>query len=281
MTRVKFVGLCLAAVFVASALMSASASAATEPALYECVKAGKETVKYKKGTKEKSKSVYTGEYTEKECKTKAGPGKYRAEGKPEGKYALQEWTHAPKAFSGSGGPGNLDVVGLGEITCSASSLSGTLTSPTTGAGIRVKFTGCEVDGEKCKSSGAATGEIVTNALDGEVGYVDAAKTEVGIDSKGESSIYEAEFSCGIEDLVVKGSVIGLVSPVNTLTTTGEFTFERLGTTQLLTKFEGGLPDTLITEVCGGCNPIGSGEKESALQGKFTVTLPEKLEVRAS
>ncbi len=281
MKRVQAVGVCLVALFAASALASATASAATEPALYECVKAGKETITYLKKGKEKTKSVKTGEFTEKNCATKAPAGKYRAEGKPEGKYGLQEWTHAPKAFSGTGGPGNLDVVGLGEITCTASSLSGTLTSPTTGAGIKVKFTGCEVDGEKCKSSGAATGEIVTNALDGEVGYIDAAKTEVGIDSKGESSPYEAEFSCGIEDLVVKGSVIGLVSPVNTLTTTGEFTFERLGTTQLITKFEGGLPDTLVTEVCGNCNPIGAGEKESALQGKFSVTLPERLEVKAS
>jgi len=51
-----------------------------------CVKAETETVSYKSGSKTKTKSVYTGSYTEKECKTEAAAGKYRSEAAPEGKY---------------------------------------------------------------------------------------------------------------------------------------------------------------------------------------------------
>jgi hypothetical protein len=76
-------GLAFGAVLVLSAIGVAGASAF--PSTY-CVTAGKETVSYKVGTKTKTKSVYTGSYTEKDCATAAPSGTYRAGGEPEGKY---------------------------------------------------------------------------------------------------------------------------------------------------------------------------------------------------
>ena len=51
-----------------------------------CVKSGKETVTYTVNGKMKTKSVYTGSYTDKECTTSAPAGTYRAGAEPEGKY---------------------------------------------------------------------------------------------------------------------------------------------------------------------------------------------------
>ncbi len=83
MRTIKLMGLTLVAVaaICAMAVASASAFAATH-----CVKAGKETVTYTQNGKTKTKSVYTGSYTEKECTTGAPAGTYRAGGEPEGKY---------------------------------------------------------------------------------------------------------------------------------------------------------------------------------------------------
>jgi hypothetical protein len=268
--RILSVGAVVALASVASA--AASASAETLPAVYECGHAPKETVT----VKGKPKSVYTGMYTDKKCSKLAPEGKYRAEGKPEGKYEFQPWNleakkGKAKVFKGKGAGSNLDVVGLGEVTCTSSSDEGFFSGPKTADKIKVTFKGCEVDAEKCHSKGAATGEIKTNTLDGEVGYINKAKKEVGVDIKAESGLYEAEFECGTLplDAVVKGSVVGLVEPINKYSKEATFTFERLGTTQEPTKLEGMPTDTLIVEECGNCKPIGSGEKESAMQNKVT------------
>jgi hypothetical protein len=293
MRHVRIVGLSLVAVLALSAGIAASASAETLPAIYECAKAPKETVEWKEGTKLKKKAVYTGAFNDKKCSEPNTTDVYRIKGEqvghkagPEGKYEFQPWNLEAKkgivkVFKGKGAGSNLDVVGLGEITCTSSSDEGYFTGPKTAGKIKVTFKGCEVDGEKCHSASAAAGEIKTNTLDGEIGYINEAKKEVGADLKPESSPNEAEFACGVLPLnvLVKGSVIGVAEPINKFSKEATLTFERLGTTQLPTKLEGGLPDTLVVETCGACNPVGSGEKESGMQSKVT-NKGEELELVA-
>lgn len=269
MRHLRMIGLCLVAAFALGAVMSATASAEL-PEVVECAKAAKLGKKY------------TGDYTDKKC-SKEASAKEIEEGKTN-KYVLRPWDKEPskvKAFKGKGAGSNLDVVGLGEVTCTSSTDEGKFTGPKTAGGIKVTFKGCEVDHEKCHSKSAASGEIKTNTLDGEVGYINKATKEVGADLKAESGPYEAEFECGVLplDAVVKGSVIGIVEPINKFTKEATFTFERLGTTQLPSKLEGGLPDTLVVEECGACNPIGSGEKESGMQNEV-VNKGEELELLA-
>jgi len=269
MRQLRITGLCLLAAFALGAVASATASAEL-PELRECAK-----------VKVKGTGIWN-----KGCKVE---GKHNRELK-ENEYEIQPWNleakkFKAKVFKGKGKGSNLDVVALGEITCTSSTDEGKFTSPKTAGGIKVTFKGCEVDHEKCsnviREGKEVPGEIKTNTLDGEVGYINKANKEVGADLKAEApGGYEAEFHCGTNpplNVVVKGSVIGFVTPINTFTKKATFTFERLGTTQRPEKLEGGLPDTLVVQTCSGCNPVGAGEDASGMQNKVENT-GEELEL---
>jgi hypothetical protein len=273
--------LCLLALGSLAAVAAASAVAA-EPAIYECGKAKKETVKYIVNGKEKSKSVYTGRYTEKKCVTLAPAGKYRAEGKPEGKYELQEGIGKGKPFKGAGKGANLNAAGIGGVSCTGSSDTGKFTSPTSAGEIVAKFKGCEFNGLKCTNT-AVLGEIVTNPLVGGIGYIAGKGTKtptVGTDLKPESGEVLAEFHCQNVNFAVTGSVIGEILPVNKFTKVATFVFASVGSgVQKYEKFEEGLPDTLKASVCTGC-PAKTGVTVPASEETIVVNKGEELMLKA-
>ncbi len=282
----------LAAAFALSAVASASASAATEPALWECAKAPEEVVKWEeevKGVmKKKEKEVYTGKYKEAKCKTLDEEDKYRIKGEhpgPEGKYELQEWTKYPKAFTKiTFGHVEIDAPS-GFLVCpSGSTAAGELTGPKTVGNLVITFRNCEdLSYGGCSSAEAKVGEIRTKVLDGELGYRESGSKAVGLDLKGQSSEYMAEFKCGAlpTHVVIKGSIVGSFWPVNTFTKKATLEWQRLGTTQLFEELEGAGKDTPIWEQCNGqCNPIGNGESPAALEATATVELSEELEIKA-
>lgn len=285
MRHLRIVGLCLVAVFLLGAVAAVSASAA-EPALYECGKAGKETVEWKEGTppheKTKKKSVYTGHF-EKGCTVENTTDNYRIKGAhpgPEGKYEVMEGIGKGKVFKGTGGRAELEVHSVGGIICQSSSDSGKFSSPKEASDIAVTFKGCEYIDTKCESKGAKAGEIKTNTLKGELGYIDAAKDEVGVDLTPESGTYEAEFTCEPQEMRVRGSVIGLVGPVNEFTKTSTLTFEQAYGKQGITRFEGGLEDTLLTEI-GRHGKFDEEEPLASGQEGKAVNKGEELELKAS
>jgi len=250
MRHIRIVGLCLVALFALGAVAAASASAA-EPALYECAKAGKETVKYISGGKEKSKSVYTGKYTEKKCATLAPAGIYRAGGAPEGKYELQEGVGKGKEFKGKGSAADLETP-VGEVRCTTSADTGKFTTPKTGHMVAT-FTGCATLGHQCESVGAKTGEIKTQPLEGEVGYISGGGSKspvVGVDLKPQTGLVLAVFTCNPEELHMRitGSVIAEVEPTyNRFTKEATVKLNSSAGHQEFASFEGGLKDTLLEE----------------------------------
>ena len=291
MRRLTLSGVCLAVLGVFAAV-SAAAAAASEPAIYECGKASKEEAKYESKGKQKTKDVYTGKYTDKHCSSPAPAGKYRAEGKPEGKYELQEWNLTAKkgkakAFKGNGKGADLEVEGLGGITCTSSSDTGKFNSPTSANQIVVTFKGCEFIGKKCESASTA-GEIVTKDLIGDVGYLQGKGTgspKVGADISPESGEALATFECGEDRFAVIGSVIGEISPANQFTKEATFTFKQTAEVgvQQWTKFEEGPEDILRTHLCAeaGCNPLeqaGPGGKSA--EETVVVNKGEELELKA-
>jgi hypothetical protein len=220
---------CLATVVGLFGIATASASAA-EPALYECAK----TLKVEKS--------YSGGYNNKLC----------SEGNPEhkGKYELQEGIGKGKAFKGKSKGANLEVKGLGGVACTSSSDTGKFTGPKTGAGILVTFKGCELNHHQCES-GATLGEIKTNPLKGEVGYIEGgkAKHEVGVAITAETGLYEAEFHCAEIELRVSGTVIGLLtSTKNVFTKEATLLFQQSAGEQRLKQLEGGPEVNLVAEV---------------------------------
>jgi hypothetical protein len=251
------------AVFALSAtITAASASAGTLPALYECAKVAKA---------EKGKGIWN-----KGCKVE---GKHGAK---ENEYEVKEGFGKGKVFKGKGGSADLAVKGSVTVSCAKSTDSGKFTGSKAAGDVVAIFSGCEVAGIKCSNTSKA-GEIKTNALDGEVGYINAAKKEVGADLKPESAAYLAEFECEESPfplrLRVSGSVIGRVSPINTFTKSATFTFRESGGKQEVEKFESGLPDTPITGTCKGVGCTPNGEDESG-EETTVVNKGEELELKA-
>jgi len=105
------------------------------------------------------------------------------------------------------------------------------------------FTGVEVGGVKCSSAGAKEGEVVTNGLTETFGFINKAKSEVGLEVKPTTKEgLIAKFKCGVNTVEVRGGVIGKMTPVNKLVgPTEHFTqiFAQEKGKQEITKFEGG------------------------------------------
>jgi hypothetical protein len=211
----------------------------------------------------------------------------------------------PVSFTGAGGAGTLEVLPTPKrtVSCTGNKSSGEIASATTVKKAKVIFTGCTATGPfgikvNCTSSGAATGEIVSNLLEGSLQYIalheleiagKKVKTNVGIDLKPESPNTEfAKFVCGgVQEMKVTGSVIGMLTEIN-----GAF-----GTSFTLTflQTEGHqLPETFFaTSGCAATTDVLSttgtslgfgGEtfaaKQSGVEGTETLTTP-KMKVVAS
>ncbi len=194
--RLILMGLSVLAVLASGTVAVASAWAQEAPEIGRCVsKAG-------------------GKYTNDVC-TKA------AKRKTVGKY---EWeSNAVKnKFTGTGGAATLETVHGVKVTCTKETSDGEFTTPKTVGNVDVTFTGCESLGEKCKTTGAAAGEIVVNPLAGALVW-EKVKKDVAIDLKPQSGELFVEFNCVLALAAVKGSVLTKL-PVNRSETTLEEKF---------------------------------------------------------
>ena len=273
MRRIGMAGACMVVLAVFAVVSAASASASL-PALYECAKTAKVGKKY------------TGKYIDKKC-SKEATAKEIEEGKAN-KYELKEGFRKGKAFKGKGKGADLEVEGVGGITCTSSADTGKFNSPTSADKIVATFKGCAFLGKKCES-GSTAGEIVTDPLKGVVGYLAGKGTKtptVGALISAESGEALAAFDCEGDHFGVIGSVIGEVTPVNTFTKTATFTFKqgsKIGV-QEWEHFEGEVAEHVLrAHLCTeeGCNPFeqaGPGGRSS--QETIIVNKGEELELKA-
>lgn len=179
MSRLKLIGLCVAAVSAMGSLAVAGASAQA-PEIGRCL------------------SHAGGKYTNNVC-TKL------AKGKAVGSF---EWEAGAvkNQFSGTGGPGTLETAALAQVRCKTEASHGEFTSSTTVGNVAVSFSGCESGGYKCDTVGATEGEIVTNPLAGSLVWEKYGK-KVAIDLVPQSGELFVEFTCGPANAKVKGSVL--------------------------------------------------------------------------
>ncbi len=195
----------------------------------------------------------------------------------------------PAPYTASSGLSKLSSEGLPEIECKKSTATGSLTSATGGNTV-VTFSECETSGKKCGNVSAGT--IKTKELNTEVGWINKAKGEAGVDFIGVSGSgtkgSEAEFECEGIQIAVKGSVIGKEPKTNVMSTTGEVVLNGLGGKQEIQNFEGKPKDTLITEanVAPGAE-IPSAQNQSAVityteietkKGKKTIKQADPVEL---
>jgi hypothetical protein len=252
MGRIRTMGLCLAALFAFAAYAASSASAL--PEVERCIaKTG-------------------GKYSEGNCNTKVTKG---------GSFELSKEIPHPK-FTGSSGTAFLETE-----------------SGTTGKPLPVKevdevvatFKGCSLGVAKknCQTKGDPTGEIVTNTLEGPLGYLSKAKKEVGAElkphvKKGTFATFECEGFGTI--LVGEGTgklgdciIATVTSPVDTTTTSGSELYTGVkgpeGQEQTPQHFEG------KTTHCNLESKIGEGGWERSVQNQEeTLTFEEAGEIRA-
>jgi hypothetical protein len=167
---------------------------------------------------------------------------------------LPEWLGTfPTNFTSHGGEAVLKVA-TSKVKCASTDNTGVVTGAKTGT-VLVTFLGCKLSGvDPCKSPGAAGAEeIMTFTLNMALGYITKEPKDVGVDLTGtggaEGNLL-AEFECkvgeGVIPVKVKGSVIGLITPINTSTLTFTLNFAENATTkkQAVEKFENKAKDTL-------------------------------------
>ncbi len=131
--------------------------------------------------------------------------------------ALPEWSPPyPKPLSITSGPTTLESVSGEKIECVADTGAGEVTSPMTGT-AKIVLSGCErvlpTGKIPCETPGAPPEEIVINAPT-RLGYISHTPTTavVGLDLGNDNLL--ATFVCGETRVLVKGSVIGKLTPVN-------------------------------------------------------------------
>ena len=180
-------------------------------------------------------------------KVAEGSGKYSGGAceveKAGGSY---EWTPGVgKAhFTLAGGGATFETNTKVKLVCKASSGAGEYTSAKEVGNTTIKFTECEYEGAKCTSAGAATGEVVTSSLEGELGWKEILHSQVALAlfPTGEVGPF-AEFKCGSTAVVIVGSVLVPVT-ADAMSTTSVMEYVAVKGDQKPQKFEGGLEDVL-------------------------------------
>jgi len=182
------------------------------------------------------------------------------------------------SFTSTSGESILEEDGAGlkaKVECTADSNVGEINGAKTVNKVLVTFTTCKLAGTTAPCENTTTsGEIVTNELDGELGYIKKpAPIEVGLVLLPEVGEVFATFECLTSPVVlieVKNKVIGLITPINT--PAGEFTlaFKQKAGVQEPTNFEGHLEEVLLLG-----NGLAAGEATID-----TIVMSEPVEIMA-
>jgi len=224
MQHIRIVGLCLVVAVVLSVVGASEASAAA-PEYGRCTKAEKN-----------SKKEYNGTFSDSKCEKEVP----LAERTKKGKYI---WTPgAGKAkFTTSGGVGVLTTVGGSGVECKTESSSGEFKPGDNKeeTGVVVKFNECLSLGLFCNTPGAKTGELVTNQLEGLVGWENKASKKTDLElfpAKSVSSGLFIEFECSGLAVKVKGHVLVPIKN-GTMTETETLKFKATKGVQKPSKWE--------------------------------------------
>ena len=162
----------------------------------------------------------------------------------------------PSPFTSTSGAMTLQTVGKVKVTCAADTNKGEVLAPGS-ATVRISFTGCTttaVAGVQCQSPNGLPGEIITEQLNGTLGYVSKAPIEVGLDLSNPTGGPMAVFFCGALRGEVFGSVIGKITPLNKVVKPGAHVmlrFTQKAGHQAIPMFLGGPLDVPLTKLGGG------------------------------
>jgi hypothetical protein len=186
----------------------------------------------------------------------------------------------PVNFTSASGAATLETLGGTKLTCSSDTDTGTLTGAKTLAKVIVKFKGCKesVFDAECKTKGAAAGEIVTNELSGEIGYIKkATPTEVGLMLAPTTAPLFVEYNClgGLVEIKLRNLIESKALPLNKKQATGELIYTQKAGMQTLNKLEGQTGESLVEISIGGGAFEGMG-----IETTDKITFAEEVELSA-
>ncbi|HWX95610.1 MAG TPA: hypothetical protein VNZ01_02075 [Solirubrobacteraceae bacterium] len=254
MRRFGILTVCLVAVFAASTVATATEEL---PEIGRCIKvAGLATHRYATAT----------------CTT-------RSEDENTGKF---EWEPGPgpnSGFTGTAEASYLETVGKTTLKCSAGTVKGEFTGPRTDVAT-ITFTGCEYGsptGIVCQTPGARAGEVVTNALEGGIGYISGAGTTkpvVGMRLAPAAGTQFASVECSGVTVTLSGSVIGTIAgAIDKMTLTTSLKFKAAKGKQIPEQLEGG-PTSVLNAAAG------AEAEQAGLTTNEWNTNEEPIEVKA-
>jgi hypothetical protein len=254
MKRVGVFVVCLVAVFAVSTVATATEEL---PEIGRCVKLpGPATHRYATGT----------------CTTKS-------EGENTGRF---EWEPGPgpnPGFTGTAEASVLETLGKTSLRCHAGTVKGEFTGPRSDVAT-ITFSGCELgslSGIACQTPGAKEGEVLTNLLEGGIGYISGAGTAkpvVGMRLAPAAGTQFARVECSGTVVTVSGSVIGTVTgAINKMTLSTWLKFKAAKGKQIPEQFEGG-----PTSVLGAA--AGAEAEQAGLTTSEANTNEEPIEVKA-
>ncbi len=173
--------------------------------------------------------------------------------------AQPAFTVFPFTFTSTSGAGTLETaVSHKKVKCESDTNEGNFSSATKGT-VKVFFHGCKLSSKFPCQTGSTSGEIATSSLNATLGFINKAKKEVGI-ALAPSSGNIAEITCEIviekgetptfEKVIVKESVIGAITKVETKTKTFTLTFAQTKGVQAVQNLEKEATDTLKASIDG-------------------------------
>lgn len=248
LTRIRNIAPCLVVAALACAV-GVSNSWAAAPEVGRCVKVTAKTGKFSSSSCIKEKTGGSFEWSPGAVKTK---------------------------FTSTGGIGKLETTNGTTVRCKTEASGGEFTSPKTVGNIVVAFTGCEAAAITCGTEGAKEGEIVTNPLEGRIGFENKAKKKIALDlfpTAADGGLY-VTFNCSTQlHITVAGSVLVPVTADKMLKAmTLKYTAKKAK--QKPERFEGEPADVLISEI------NGKKPEQSGINLTSTQTGEETLEANA-
>ena len=237
---------------------------ATLPELGRCVKVPVEKVE---GVR-----VHHGRFKESKCTTE-----------DTAKLSEFEWFPGAEAkkFTGPTGPVTVEGHSGPKVTCKKGTSSGEYNG-SKALTMTLKLVGCSAGAstEKCHSTGAATGEIVTGALTGTLGFIQddlnpetGFVTRVGVALSGQPSLLSAECGAANTPETVTGAVIGQLTPIDLMTKSFMLSFTQGGGVQSPEQFDGEPKQTLSLK------SGNAGAEAAGLGAALKLNNEEKLAIK--
>jgi phospholipase C len=187
----------------------------------------------------------------------------------------------------AGGASALVTAGGLQVACQAERATGQYTGPKTEQ-LQIVFSGCAEATKPCQSEAAAAGEIKSDPLQGRLGFIKNVVKEtktvvsVGVDLEPVGADPNVvTFACGEAgqgagaQVVVQGSVIGTVGPLDKMAIASTSRYAAKGARQHPESFQGGGTDVLLASLAGGAF------EQAGLAAKSTATREEPLEIKAT